>query len=316
MKNSTDNSLTDTILASHSTTYWKITGGVLIGMASIAVLCNALVGCTLLTNRQLRKDPNNVLLANLAVADGLFACALVFIGYWNTTAGLYPFGTLSCRFHTLFMVSSSQASNNILAAMSAVKLIHVGFPFTSEKIMQPIVIGALCVMCWLPPFIWNSATFLFSFGMKQFLMPICYPVMATIINYTNTLCFFFAQLITIVIATGLVLRIVRRHHKSIGVLTAGAPNVVAAAGATSSWKAVRTLVVVVAAFLLMQAPLYFVTLANGICQCLPYQLVYEYAMYPFYMNCVVNVFIYFVLEPRFRKAAVQLLSCGRFGDSH
>ena len=84
-------------------------------LAAVAVLGNTRVVCTLLTNRQLRKDPHNLLMANLAMADGLFAVVLFFTGYWNTTAGLYPFGELAGRFHIVFYLnfSNSSATPNI-----------------------------------------------------------------------------------------------------------------------------------------------------------------------------------------------------------
>ena len=258
-------------------------------------------------------------MANLAMADGVFAFALFFSGYWNTTAGLYPFGELACRFHITFYLSSTQVSNNILAAMSVVKFIHVGFPFSSDTILQPVVIGAVCMLCWLPPFIWNVVIAVFSVGQTELFKLICYAEYTTFVNLFTILFFFLVQFVTVVIATGLVLRIVRRHHKSIGVLTvgiAGAPNTsVTTAGPQMSWKAVRTFVVIVTAFLVMQAPMYFVTMLQTICNCLPQDLIYEYVTYPFSMNCVINVFIYFFMEPRFRKAATHLVSGGRYGQS-
>ena len=320
MTESANATLSNSILASitQSASYWKAVGGVQLVAASVAVIGNTIVGITLLTNRHLRENPNNIMMANLAMADGLFAFVLFFTGYWNTTAGFFPFGELACRFHIVFAVSSSQVSNNVLAAMSVVKFIHVGFPFTSDQMLQPIVIRALVVICWLPPFIWNIGICLFSLGMKQFFPRICYPVYAVFVNFVSMMCFFLVQFVTVVVAMGLILRIVRRHHKLISVLTVGivaAPNAAAAAEAKSSWKAVRTFVVVVTAFILMQAPLYFATFVQGICQCLPYELVYEYASHPFNMNCVVNVFIYFIMETRYRKAAIQLLSGGRYGQA-
>ena len=307
------------ILASvHKTeVYWKTVGGIQIVMAAVAVLGNTLVRFSLLTNRQLRKDPNNILIANLAMADGVFAFVLFFTGYWNTTAGLYPFGELACRLHMVFSVSSSQASNNILAAMSVVKFIRIGFPFSSDTILQPVVIGAVCATCWFPPFVWNIAIATFSIGQLQFVLSVCYAAYVDYVNGISALCFFLVQFVTVVIATGLVLRIVRRHHKSIGVLTvgiAGAPSTaVTTAGPQTSWKAVRTFIVIVMAFLLLQAPMYYVTMLQKVCCCLPYDLVYEYLTYPFSINCVVNVFIYFFMEPRFRKAATHLMSGGRCG---
>ena len=286
-------------------------------VAAVAVLGNTLVSFSLLTNRQLRQDPNNILMANLAMADGLFAVVLFFTGYWNTTAGLYPFGELACRLHMVFAVSSSQASNNILAAMSVVKFIRVGFPFTSDTILQPVVIGAVCATCWLPPFVWNFAIGIFSIGQLQFDISVCYAAYVDYVNGISALCFFLVQFVTVVVATGLVLRIVRRHHKNIGVLTvgiAGAPSSAATtAGPQTSWKAVRTFVVIVTSFLVMQAPMYFITVLQKVCNCLPYDLVYEYVTYPFSVNCVVHVFIYFFMEPRFRKAAKHLMSGGRCG---
>ena len=138
MEQSGNATLYDAISAAipESEVYWKTIGGIQIVIAAVAVVGNTLVGCTLLTNRQLRKNPNNILMANLAMADGVFAVVLFFMGYWNTTAGLYPFGELACRLHMVFAVSSSQVSNNILAAMSVVKFIHVSFPFTSDTILQ------------------------------------------------------------------------------------------------------------------------------------------------------------------------------------
>ncbi|KAI0225245.1 hypothetical protein LSAT2_023880 [Lamellibrachia satsuma] len=321
MADSTNANLTKEILASMpvSLTFWRTIGGLQIVMASVGFFGNTLVGITLLSNRQLRKNPNNILLASLAVADSIFASGLFLIGYWNTTAGLYPFGEIACRFHIVFAVSSSQASNSILAAMSVVKFIHVGFPFASEKILQPMFIGVLVVICWLPPFVWNGGMILFDIGMQQFIPQLCYPIYTIFVSFMNIICFFLVQFITVVVATGLVLRIVHRHHRSIGVLTvgiAGAPNTAAtAAGANSSWKAVRTFVVVVTAFLLLQAPLYLAMLTHNICNCLPYELVFEYATYPYNMNCVVNVFTYFIMETRFRKAATQLLSGGCYGQA-
>ncbi|KAI0221966.1 hypothetical protein LSAT2_026782 [Lamellibrachia satsuma] len=321
MADSTNANLTKEILASMpvSLTFWRTIGGLQIVMASVRFLGNTLVGITLLSNRQLKKNPNNILMANMAIADGIFASWLILTGYWNIKVGVYPYGTLVCRFHMLFTVSSSQISSNILAAMSVVKFIHVGFPFASEKILQPMFIGVLVVICWLPPLVWNGGIFLLDIGMQQFIPLLCYPIYTIFVISMNTICFFLVQFVTVVVATGLVLRIVHRHHRSIGVLTvgiAGAPNTaVTAAGVNSSWKAVRTFVVVVTAFLLMQAPLYFITLTHNICKCLPYELVFEYATYPFNMNCVVNVFIYFIMETRFRKAAIQLLSGGCYGQA-
>ena len=287
-------------------------------MAAVAVVGNTRVGCTLLTNRQLRKNPNNILMANLAMADGVFAVVLFFTGYWDAAAGVYPFGELACRLHLVFAVSSSQVSNNILAAMSVVKFIHVGVPFSSDTILQPVVSGAVCAMCWLPPFFWNIAIVIFSVGQLQLVVSICYPVYTDIVNILGLLGFFFVQFVTVVIATCLVLRIVRRYHKSIGVLTvaiAGAPSTAATtAGPQTSWKAVRTFVVIVTAFLLMQAPMYFSNMIQNICQCIPYDFVYEYVTYMYDMNCVVNVLIYFLMELRFRKAAIYLISNGRCGQ--
>ena len=321
MEQSGNATLYDAISAAipESEVYWKTIGGIQIVIAAVAVVGNTLVGCTLLTNRQLRKNPNNILMANLAMADGVFAVVLFFMGYWNTTAGLYPFGELACRLHMVFAVSSSQVSNNILAAMSVVKFIHVGFPFSSDTILQPVVIGAVCATCWFSPFVWNIVITIFSVGQLQLVVSLCYPVYTDIVNILGLLGFFFVQLVTVVIATGLVLRIVRRHHKSIGVLTvaiAGAPSTAATTtGPQTSWKAVRTFVVIVTAFLLMQAPMYFSNMIQNICQCLPYDFVYEYVTYLYDMNCVVNVLIYFLSEPRFRKAAIYLISNGRYGQT-
>ena len=310
MEQSRNATLLDAISAAlpESEVYWQTVGGIQIVMAAVAVARNTLVGCTLLMNRQLRKNPNNILMANLAMADGLFAVVLFFIGYWNAIAGLYPFGELACRLHIVFAVSSSQASNNILAAMSVVKFIHVGFPFSSDTILQPVVIGAVCATCWLPPFVWNFAIAIFSIGQLELVVSICYPVYTDIVNILGLLGFCFVQFVTVVIATGLVLRIVRRHHKSTGVLTvgiAGTPSSAATnTGPQTSWKAVRIFVVIVTAFLVMQAPMYISNVLQTICQCLPYDLVYEYVTYLVDMNCIVNVLIYFLMEPRFRKAAI------------
>ena len=314
--------MSDIILASipKHEVYWKTVGAIQILVAAVAVLGNTLVVCTLLTNQKLRKDPHNLLMANLAMADGLFAVVLFFTGYWNTTAGLYPFGELACRFYIVFYLSSSQVSNNILAAMAVVKFIHVGFPFTTDTILQPVVIGAVCLVCWLPPFIWNVVITVFSFGQTELFIFICYAVYTTFVNLFTILFFFLVQFVVVAVATGLVLRIVRRHHKSIGVLTvgiAGAANTtVTIAGPQTSWKAVRTFVVIVTAFLVMQAPMYFITVLQKVCNCLPHDLVYEYVTYPFSVSCVVNVFIYFFMEPRFRKAATHLMSGGRYGQSY
>jgi hypothetical protein len=280
MEQSRNATLLDAISAALPETevYWQTVGGIQIVIATVAVAGNTLVGCTLLMNRQLRKNPNNILMANLAMADGLFAVVLFFTGYWNTTAGLYPFGELACRLHIVFAVSSSQASNNILAAMSVVKFIRVGFPFTSDTILQPVVIGAVCATCWLPPFVWNFAIGIFSIGLLQFDISVCYAAYVDYVNGISALCFFLVQFVTVVVATGLVLRIVRRHHKSIGVLIvgiAGAPSTAATnTGPQTSWKAVRTFVVIVTAFLVMQAPMYISNVLQTICQCLPYDLVY------------------------------------------
>ena len=163
-------------------------------VADVAVLDKSLLSTTLLTNRLLRKNPSNIIMANMARADSLFAFVLFLTGYWNKNAGLCPFGELRCRFH-------------IVSAMSVVKLIHVGFPFTSDKILQPISTGngrECIVIC------------LFSSGMKHLFPPIIYLVCTTFMNVTSTLCFILIQFVTVVEATGLVMCIVRRHHNSIG----------------------------------------------------------------------------------------------------
>ena len=300
---------------------WQIVGGLQLTVAAVGVLGNTLVGTTLLTNRQLRKNTNNIIMANLAMADCMFATVLFFTGYWNITSPIYPFGDIACRFHMLFLVASSQASNNILAAMAVIKYIHVAYPFTSDTMLRPVVVGAVCATCWLIPMTWNGVISLFSVGIELFLPSICYPVYTVFVSVMNTFCFFLIQFIIIVAATVLLLRIVRRHHKSIGVMTvgviAGGANNPAPAptSSTSSWKGVRTFVVVVTAYLIMQSPLYIVTLVQTLCGCIRYDIVFEYVMYPFQANCFVNVCIYFVMEPRFRKGALQLLTGGRYGQS-
>ncbi|KAI0221964.1 hypothetical protein LSAT2_026780, partial [Lamellibrachia satsuma] len=147
MTESANATLSDLILTSiaQSASYWKTVDGVQLVAASVAVIGNTLVGINLLTNRQLRENTNNIMMTNLAMANGLVASALFLTGYWNTIAGLYPFGELACRFHIVFAVSSSQASSNILAAKSVVKFIRVGFPFASDQMLQLTVIRTLVV---------------------------------------------------------------------------------------------------------------------------------------------------------------------------
>ncbi|KAI0221965.1 hypothetical protein LSAT2_026781, partial [Lamellibrachia satsuma] len=188
MSDPTNSTLSNLILTSipQSTWNWKTVGGVQLVAADVAVLDKSLLSTTLLTNRQLRKNQSNSMMANMARADSLFAFVLFLTGYWNTNAGLCPFGELGCRFH-------------IVSAMSVVKLIRVGFPLTSDKILKPISMGngrECIVIC------------LFSIGMKQLFPPIIYLVCTTFMNVTSTLCFILIQFVTVVKATGLVMCVV------------------------------------------------------------------------------------------------------------
>ena len=112
----------------------------------------------------------------------------------------------------------------------------------------------------------------------------------------TVLCIFLVQIVTVVIATGLVLRIVRRHHNSIGVLTVGIDGALFSAADTAG---PQTNVVEDRVYIRRHCDV--VSPRAGPCllrhskpsSLLMCDVAYGYHRRPFFMNRIFEVFIYF-----------------------
>ena len=290
----------------------KVTGILQIVVAIIAAILNTMTLAAILSNRQMRVVNAHIFILNVASVDLLYAVSVILpIGVWNY---LYDwFGSiLHCKLQLYLEAGLSNVSNFSVALVAFDKYLYISRPFQYEAWMQPRAVGVLLGLSWIVPLIWMIyvvSSFVFIGDEIH-----CTVELPMVPFRIGTILFFIAPFVVIAVCGCSIIVIVRRHQRRIAALEV---VVTSSAGATGgptssqrvSFRAVTTVLSVVACFLLLQTPKHMAAAIRNLCgNCFPYDIIYEYLFYPLYVSAGVNPLLYVFTEQRYRRAVGALLS--------
>ena len=75
-----------------------------------------------------------------------------------------------------------------------------------------------------------------------------------------------------------------------------------------SWKGVRSYLLLVTFFIVLQGPWMIMGIASAFCNdCVPFLIFWEILPHFMYLSCVVNPFIYLATERRFRQQVIKMM---------
>ena len=122
---------------------------------AIAVIWNSFIIIAYLARRQLLKEPGNIFLFNIAVADLLIALSTMLFSFVTLAAEEFVFGGLDrvrcglCDFAGLFFSMLILFSTFALAALSIDRFIHLANPLSYDRIVKPWRAWLIVVLLWI-----------------------------------------------------------------------------------------------------------------------------------------------------------------------
>ena len=293
----------------------KVTGIMQIVVAIIAVILNTLTLAAILANRRMRVENAHIFILNVASVDLLYAVSVILpIGVWNYVYEWYG-SILHCKLQLYLEAGLSYVSNFSVALVAFDKYLYISRPFQYEAWMQPRAVGVMLGLSWIVPLIGMIYVLLsYVFIGEEIHCTVELPIVPFRIG---TILFFIAPFVVIVVCGCSIIVIVRRHQRRIAALEVVVTSSAGAAGGPTSsqrvsFRAVITVLSVVACFLLLQAPMHMGGVIRNLCgNCFPYDVIYEYLFYPLYVSAGVNPLLYVFTERRYRRAVGALLCSWR-----
>lgn len=292
-------------------TWKKVWAHLLLIISPLTIAGNGLVVATIVSSPHLRNRVVDLFVANLAAADLCFGAFVVSImGKWVLVYD-WRHGDIACRLTLWAEMSINAISNNALASLSISKFLYVAYPFHFDRWMNKATVAVIMCVCWIPPMIITIPGFLVLHPkvVLYYNRHDCELYLEQSYTIFGTFILFIVPLVLIFVFGILVLVIAHQHRRKIACLEMPTENLTFK---RSSWKALRSFVLVVLAYLLLQGPLFVGAFVQAACYCVPYLWFYDYLAYPFWLSGVVNPCIYFFSEKYYRQRLFWLVSCGRY----
>ena len=300
----------------YSRLFYTITGIVIIIVAFLGTVMNGFMLMTIVTSTSLRSDTNNIFLANLTVIDFIFSVFVLFpMGEWFCSFDWYH-GDLECRLLLAAESSINGAANIAMGSLALVRYIYIAFPFRFHQIFTTLSVVIILAVGWILPVLIGVMGVMDVLGKNVvFDAEECYIEESRVYNIVATIILFLVPLASIIIFTGLVVIIAHRQRQRIAALNIPSMQDQTAMNNPTrdrtGFKVLRSFMVIVFAFLLLQAPSFVAMLAKVFCNCIDPLLIYEIFPVFYYVRCIVNPIVYFFFERRYRAEFLRTITCGR-----
>lgn len=286
----------------------NLVGSLLIIAAIVATLGNSLIVATVLDGRELREDTNNLLIVNLAVADAAYACFGVLPSATWSIDILWQHGYTPCKLKLWAEMALNQNSNFALMIIAICRFLYIAYPLHYGFWMTYRMIFGMCMLAWVFALTSIALTLFAEVGVTYFNGDVCFFLFSDAMSHWFNFVTYIIPF-TIIFFFGLrVLLIAISHQRRIATLTEGQREKGKGTN-RSSWKSVKSFLIVVSVFLLLQGPECISLAVTTFCNCIPHVFWYSHFIYPILISCSVNPFIYFFFAQRFRKGLLQMFRC-------
>ena len=258
----------------------------------------------------------NIFIHNLALTD--VAMATTGMPFWIASlySGTWKLGQLWCQVVVSILWILSQASIFTIGMIAFNRYIKVVKPTQYRKLFpSKRAARSYCVLVWLVPIFLKTPHFFGWLGVSFTKFLLCLPepgvylliVSGVLINGVTTTIFFCN------------FKIYKAVKQSTGNLNAHAEgNGVRAANDSrrsnmTDVRVLKTCFTVACVYMLIWSPLSIITVGWISGFYIP-QTVFTASVYMGFLSCMVNPFIYGIMNPQFRLAFKRALSCGCYGN--
>ena len=319
-------------------------GGICLAILTFVMLVGNLMALiTIYGSERLRRKPKYLFVANLATADLIWSVFLMPMATaWEITE-TWIFGGFLCDVYNVVDIGVSTVSTYSLLLISVNQFLNISRPLRYPSMVSGRRIIAVILSVWI---IWISFAVVSVFANLYedtsmdpstiddpclFVMNKPFAIVTAVITFIIPFIILLTFSVRIIIITN---EHVRRFSKqtafrSPNVFTTSASQVngnnskssnntthSSPAKRTSlgvpvrrvSWRGIALLLTVVVSFMILSAPYYITTLVNAICDCVDPDIYDNYLVYLYYMNPLVNPYIYVAADSQYRKAMIRRFS--------
>ena len=298
-----------------SRAYYQFASTLIITEGIVGVLGNLMVIVVILSSRQLRSNTNNLFIVNLAVCDFLYPIVVTFIiADWNLRPH-WMHGDVPCRLHSFAEICMVGVSNLALALYSLVKYVYIAFPLRYEMWISKYTVAVGITLTWLIPLTCSIPVVLaHALEIVWYDPTECFVVVTTRFRALSAIVQFILPVIVILFCGIRVLCIAHAHKKKIALHDSSQQGT--SISRRGSWKGVRSYLLLVTFFIVLQGPWMMTAITNAFCHdCVPFMLNWEILPHFMYLSSMVNPFIYLASERRFRRQVIKTLKLeNRYSD--
>ena len=246
----------------HSTTYWQVVASAQIIVGIAALIGNGVVAVTIITTPDLRKDKNNKFIANMACVNMAYAAFVFFpIAAWNLQDE-WQHGVGACRFLLWAETVFINISNASLALISVSKYLYVRFPLEYERLLPTHTKRwrwiAPLMLTWVVPMAYTLPMW-----MRSPVKGDCEIIFSDPCLIVISVCTFVIPFTVIVVFSLLVVKLCREmQSRDHTIAISLQPN----HRERRSWKALRSFLMVVCAFLFLSGPIALCAIYDRTCR--------------------------------------------------